>query len=94
MTIKLRIKRCKANYAKVGGKAFLAEGTANADIVAGTSEGCLRSRKKVNVIEPNKQDENGGKEDLVRPCRQGSDYTHGKQPKFYSVMCLDTINKI
>ena len=66
----------------------------NADIGAGTSAGCLRSRKKVSVTEPNKQDENGGKEDRVRPCRQGSDYMHGKQPKFYSVMCLDTINKI
>ena len=46
------------------------------------------------LTEPNKQDESGGREDRVRPCRQGSDYMHGKQPKFYSVMCLDTINKI
>ena len=58
------------------------------------SEGCLRSRKKASVTEPNRQDENGGKEDRVRPCRRGSDYVHGKQPKFYSVTYLDTINKI
>lgn len=78
-----------------GGKAFLAEGTANAKtLVQDRARGVWRSRKKASVTGPNKQDENGSKEDRIRPCRQGSDYIHGKQPKFYSVMCLDTINKI
>jgi hypothetical protein len=95
VTIKLRIERCRVNYAEVRGKSIPGRRNSKCkDIGAGPSEGCLRSRKKASVTGPNKQDENGSKEDRIKPCRQGSDYIHGKQPKFYSVMCLDTINKI
>lgn len=72
-----------------GGKVFLAEGTANAKtLVQDRAQGCLRSRKKASVTGPNKQDENGSKEDRIKPCRQGSDYIHGKQPKILLLLCV------
>lgn len=55
MTIKLRIERCRVNYTEVRGKSISGRRNSKCkDTGAGTSEGCLRSRKKASVTEPNR----------------------------------------